>query len=396
MPNSQYPLDERLRLREHAIHSISEGITISNPALPDNPIVYANSGFEKITGYSIPEILGHNCRFLQGTDTDPAAVQTIRESLQREESCTVELINYRKNGTPFWNYLSISPVLNNDGQLTHFVGIQYDITQRKLLEQELIQRADELETLNERLQQSESELTVLNANKDKFFSIISHDLKSPFHSLMGFSEILSGDLNSFSREEIQDFGKHIHTTTQQLFNLLDNLLQWSRLQTGKLEYRPTRIELFPIVSNTIALLQGNALRKQIQLNCDFDSTLTAYADGTMVQLILQNLVSNSIKFTPFEGKIHIFAELQDDFVELSVGDSGVGIDKETLPKLFKIEEPCSTVGTNNETGTGLGLVLCKELVEKNGGTIGVDSEPNKGSRFWFTLPRSIHQQPFYQ
>ena len=375
---------DQLWLRDQAISAIAEGITISDPALADNPIIYANPGFEKMTGYLISQILGKNCRFLQGKKTSPQSIQEIRNALKEKRSCVVELINYHADGTQLWNRLSINPIFDEQGQLIHYVGVQLDITQRKKLEQDLRERAKELEQLNARIRESEQKLAVLNENKNKLFSLISHDLKSPFHSLMGFAEILAGDLTPYRPEEIREFGEHIHSMTHKLFHLITHLLQWSQFETGNMQFDRQVIDASTIVNNAIAILEGNAHRKAILLQNKVNPQLKVYADAVMLQMILQNLISNSIKFTPQGGKVSILTkEITADRVEISVQDTGIGIRPEIQKQLFT--KPFFTLESDTQTGTGLGLLLCKELVEKNLGEIGVESTVGEGSRFWFTL-----------
>ncbi len=364
--------EQQVQVRDHAMQSIAEGITITDPRLPDNPIVYANPGFEQITKYSSKEVLGKNCRFLQGAQTDSAALDLIRKAIKEKQACVVELQNYRKDGVLFWNRLSITPVYGEKGQVTHFVGIQSDVTQQKKYEQQL--------------QTSQAELQELNANKDKLFSIISHDLKSPFHSIMGFAEIFSNDLQDYSPEDLQEFGTHIHTATKNLYGLLENLLQWSQIQTGAMDYNPIIVDVSVLLTNVISLLKGNALQKNIELIEELEPEGFIKADMVMLQLIFQNLITNSLKFTKPGGWIRVRLTIKKNVVELFVIDNGMSISPEQLSHLFKIGEQVSTLGTAQEKGTGLGLILCKELIEKNKGQIEVTSELGKGTQFQVQFP----------
>ena len=381
--------EQGLQLRNRAMAAADEGITITDATQTGNPIIYANSGFLRITGYSLDQVLGRNCRFLQGPKTDQQTIETIRQALRTHTSCTVELLNYDVDERPFWNKLSITPIKNEMGQTTHYVGIQSDITEKKQMEATLRQRTEELEELNARLVDSEQALLRQNANKDKFFSIISHDLKSPFHSILGFAEILSGDLSDFTLEEIQSYGSHIHVGAQNLLNLLENLMQWTRLQSGHMGYQPEPVLLRERVGMVLSLLQGNLITKKIHFECSLDPEMLVYADRTHLSLVMQNLVSNAIKFTQEKGKIEVYASQQDDMIIICVADNGVGIASQHLSDLFQIETSFSTVGTANEKGTGLGLILCHELVRENGGQIWAESTLSEGSRFYFTLPSSI-------
>ncbi len=240
--------------------------------------------------------------------------------------------------------------------------------------------------VEKKLKQKNAELEKLNATKDKFFSIIAHDLKSPFNSLMGFSEMLSLYAESKSYEEIMEYSGIIHNSTRKLYSLVDTLLQWSRTQLGTTEYKPERIEIGIVSSNIVSILRINAEEKDIVISIDIDNSLVGWADKDLYSAVLRNLISNAIKFSRVGSVITVTARQKKQFVEISVADTGVGITKENLTKIFNIDKNISTKGTFNEKGTGLGLVLCKEFVEINRGTIWAESKLEKGSTFKFTVP----------
>ena len=248
------------------------------------------------------------------------------------------------------------------------------------------QNARELELVNKKLNDSENELLQLNASKDKFFSIIAHDLRSPFTSLLGFSEYLANEIDDMEVSQIKEFAQNIFRSARGTFSLLENLLQWSRLQTGKIEFVPAKLSLNEIVDQMFEIYSITALKKQITLERKLDYGLEVFADRYMVEAIFRNLLSNAIKFTPVDGTIVISAIKKKEVIEIHVSDNGVGILKEDIGKLFKIDEHVTTLGTQNEKGTGLGLMLCKEFVENNKGNIYVKSKVGKGTSFIFTLP----------
>jgi two-component system sensor histidine kinase/response regulator len=257
-------------------------------------------------------------------------------------------------------------------------------------EKTIIRQNMELRELNANLEKKVElrtrELKELNATKDKFFSIIAHDLKNPFNTLLGFSELLITNINEYDRGRIQEFINIIFQTSKNAYLLLENLLEWSRSQTGRLEMTPSDIEITALVDDNIDLIYNNASNKKLELNNRIDKKVKAYADSNMIHTIIRNLLSNAIKYTAQGGKIEITSKTEDNYVEVTVSDTGVGIKKENIGKLFRIDENFSTKGTNDETGTGLGLILCKEFVKKNGGDIWVTSTPGKGSSFTFKLP----------
>ncbi|MCW3807221.1 tetratricopeptide repeat-containing sensor histidine kinase [Plebeiibacterium marinum] len=240
--------------------------------------------------------------------------------------------------------------------------------------------------VEKKLKTKNTELEKLNATKDKFFSIIAHDLKSPFNSLMGFSEMLSLHAESKSHKDIMEYSKIIHNSTRKLFSLVDTLLQWSRTQLGTTDYKPERLEVGIVTSNIVSILKINAEEKDIVISIDIPENTIAWADKDLYSAVLRNLIGNAIKFSRVGSVITVSAKIYRQFVEVAVTDTGVGITKENLKKIFSVDSNVSTQGTFNEKGTGLGLVLCKEFVEINRGQIWAESKLEKGSTFKFTLP----------
>ncbi len=243
-----------------------------------------------------------------------------------------------------------------------------------------------LELANAEIRRQNEQLQQLNATKDKFFSIISHDLKGPLNSLTSFSGLLINYFDSLSKEEIQALAKDLDKSLKNLFALLENLLEWSRSQTGAIEFKPEAFDLAELVQQNIELLTAQAGTKGIKLEYSNPQLLIVRAHKNSVTTVIRNLISNAIKFTPKGGTITLTASKSNEEALVSVTDTGVGISKEVIDKLFRIDAKHSTKGTADEKGTGLGLVLCKDFVEKNNGNIGVQSEEGKGSTFYFTLP----------
>ena len=250
------------------------------------------------------------------------------------------------------------------------------------------QNANDVITLNLRLTESEEKLKELNASKDKFFSIIAHDLKGPFQGLMGYSEVLSKDIENLSKDEIKEFASDLHTSAKHLFRLLENLLQWTRIQRGIIECHPTSLRIAQLASMSIDLSSFNAHKKNISIENNIDPELHLIADMNMINTVLRNLISNAVKFTPENGSITLSSEQFEDFSEIHISDTGVGISEEDMTKIFNLDAHHTTIGTNNEKGTGLGLILCKDLIEKNNGQIKVNSTPEQGTTFTFSLPNA--------
>jgi signal transduction histidine kinase len=270
-------------------------------------------------------------------------------------------------------------MIRQNGVLTGVQCVFSDVTKRKEA------------TL--KLEKYSQDLLELNKTKDKFFSIIAHDLRNPFSSMIGFSEMLLEDLDRLSKDEIRDSLKIIRSSAKNSFNLLDNLLAWSRLETGHMPFNPNQIVLYEAVEEVINILFSLAYRKKIEINNLVGPKILVYADKNMLETILNNLVMNAIKYTPTGGEINIFAgEIVSDagskpnFITISVADTGVGMDTNTLGMLFTLNKLVSYPGTEKEPGTGLGLLLTREMVEKHGGRIWAESTPGKGSVFSFLIP----------
>ena len=245
--------------------------------------------------------------------------------------------------------------------------------------------AQPISLLFKELKQNEVKLKNLNVTKDKFFSIIAHDLKSPFNSLIGFSELLLNNYEVFSDEERKRLFTLINNSSKKAHNLLNNLLQWSRAQTGMLQNNPERFNVVDLVKDNMELLQTSAKEKDIELQCG-DEEEYVFADKNMINTVIRNLMNNAIKFTPEGGKVAISCMRKSEAVSVTVADSGIGISAEDREKLFRLDKLNTMSSAPKEKGSGLGLIICKEFIEKNQGELQVKSEPGKGSRFTFTLP----------
>lgn len=241
------------------------------------------------------------------------------------------------------------------------------------------------ETLN-KLNEVNTELTQANAAKDKFFSIIAHDLRSPFNSIVGFSSLLMEQIKENDYDGIEEYATFIFESSQLAMELLNNLLQWARSQTGKIEFKPQKIEIGAIISNVVNLLNAAAGQKSITISVNGAYPLNVFADSDMLKTVLRNLLSNAIKFTRHGGRITVSTKLEQHQLLVSVSDNGVGMSPETTAKLFLVEEHHSSPGTNNEAGTGLGLILCKEFITRHDGNIWVESAIDEGSIFHFSIP----------
>lgn len=321
-----------------------------------------------------------------------------------KETCEVRF-TVNNNPTIF---VYIEGIISENGRNCFLTII--DITRRKQVELELIiankelenqkeeknKRATELIIANielisqkeekEKAEENEARLKEINATKDKLFSIIAHDLRSPFNSILGFSQLLIENLKDYEVAEVETFLGNINISAQNTLVLLDNLLDWAKSQTGQAKFKPEQVVLSSIIQEIFELLRPSAKNKHILLNHIQSEEIVVFADLNMIKTVLRNLISNAIKFTNANGKIDVYTYRKDKFNEIVVSDNGVGMNPETQNKLFRLETSAPTIGTANEKGSGLGLLLCKEFIKKHRGKIWVESELGKGSVFKFTLP----------
>ena len=338
-------------------------ILLANPTLVN--ILKFNS-FEELAKHNLelePKIFFYNRReFLDQIEHD-GFVKVIESKWKRIDGVDIYV---RESAKAF---------RDENGKTLYYEGTVEDITQRKHAELLLLKQANELKELN--------------ATKDKFFSIIAHDLRSPFNSILGFSELLQDEAKFTEIATIERYATIISSTARNTLSLLDNLLAWSRMQQGKVKFNPVSVILGNLVTQEFNVLENSALQKNIKLISGIPDNTILVADENMLSATLRNLFSNAIKFTPNNGKVVVFAKVEDGQVEISVSDTGIGMDTQALQRLFNIETSFTTRGTQNEKGTGLGLLLCKEFIEKHGGKITLKSELGTGSTFTFKLP--IHR-----
>ncbi len=276
----------------------------------------------------------------------------------------------------------------------------------KKLEELVSDRTKELEEVNVKqkallgkLTKSEKELKDLNNHKDKFISVLAHDLKSPFNGLLGYSDLLANDIDNLENEEIRKSAKNINIVANNLYKLLNNLLDWSLVQAGRIKYSPSNENLLQCVNEVIFLLKANAEQKSISIKTNINNNINIWADKDMIDIIFRNLLSNAIKFTQTRGEISIYSnelntkkevnleKTDNNFIEIGIHDNGIGIDEDVISRILSPDSQYTTKGTNNEAGTGLGLGLCKELIEMQGGEMKIVSEAGKGTSVIFTLPK---------
>jgi len=326
---------------------------------------YFNRTWLEFTGRTMEQEFGYGWAEGVHPEDFDRCVEIYVNSFEKREAFLMEYRMKNKHGEYCWIRDFGRPFYDLDNTFLGYIGSCYDITEIKNNELKLIH---------------------LNATKDKFFSIIAHDLRNPFSNILGFADLLNKNYAKYDAEKMERFTKQLYLTAKNTYNLLENLLEWSRTQSDKIPFEPHKINFSNVCLELVEGLKLSASAKNVTLDCALNENIEFYADINMIKTVLRNLVSNAIKYSYSNGLIQIVATKQETDIVISVKDTGVGIDAYTLSKLFDLTQKYSTSGTAEEKGTGLGLIICKEFVEKHGGEIWAESELGKGSSFNFTLP----------
>ncbi|HEX7366175.1 MAG TPA: PAS domain S-box protein [Pelobium sp.] len=502
--------NENFEILTKALDASISGIIITDNKQPDNPIVYCNAAFEKISGYNRNEIIGHNCRFLQAEDRGQKEREILAKCVKEGLPCSVEIRNYRKNGDLFWNELYVSPVKDADGHVTHFIGVQNDVTARKKVEHDLRQQkllmekkveertialkesetflASIIETVREGLLVLDPKFHVLSANhhflrtfkvsleetigkqlyelgnnqwdipklrellvkilptnnpvvdfeveyefphigkkmmllnayrielegqfkdqillaieditdrkeierrKDDFLSIASHELKTPLTTIKGYIQVLQRNIPKEATEKFLTTFKKVSHYVDRLNNLIAELLDVSRIQTGNIELHEASFDFDKMVKEVIEGIQASAHHHNIILSGETKATVVA--DETHIIQVLNNLLSNAIKYGPESSRIEVNIANVSEFVKVSVRDYGVGMSAEDKKKVFERFFRGSDI-QKRFPGMGIGLYVCDQIIKNHNGTLWVESEKGKGATFSFTLPKKgkgLHEQ----
>ncbi len=355
--------EEKYRL---LLHSQGEGVGLIDER---DRFVFVNPRAGEIFGVKEGSLKGKSLKdFLDKKNARIVEQKTSKELPGGRES--YELMISRPDGEKKYIQVTATPQFK-DEKYTGTFGVFMDITQRKQTEIAL--------------KESEKQLKNANAAKDKFFSIIAHDLKNPFNSIIGFTQLLLENYSSFDQETMLKYIKLINDSSTLAHNLLENLLEWSRVQTGSIRFNPAPFDIHNLTGKILPLFDIVIVSKNLKINNKTES-LIVHADKNMISTVLRNLISNAAKFTGQEGRITISASRLKNMAEITVSDTGTGIPEKDIPKLFRIDVHFTTTGTSQETGTGLGLILCKQFVEKNNGEIWIKSKQGRGTKTGFTLP----------
>jgi len=355
-----------------AVAAAPTGVVISDPNQPDCPIVYANAAFSRITGYAPAEVIGRNCRFLQGPGTDPKHVHAIRRAIAERRSIDIEIVNHRKDGVRFVNELHISPVFGPDGALLHFLGIQHDVTARERLARakERARRAAER----------------ASAEKSDFLAFISHEIRTPMNGVMGTVSLL---LDTGLDAEQRAYAETARRCGETLLATVNEILDLSRIEAGRLVLEHIPFDLVQPVTEVLDLLGPAAAEKGLRLSASIAPTLPARVVGDPQRLrqVLLNLADNAVKFTS-SGRVGIRVEPDEDaaWLRFAVADTGIGIAPEVQRRLFRSFSQGAADTARRFGGSGLGLMICKRLVALMGGRIALESMPGKGTVFTFEIP----------
>ncbi len=496
---------------EETIVKLSKGVEQSSASIiitdEHGIIEFANPKYCQLTGYSMEEVIGRNPKITQSSTTPIETYEKLWETILAGEEWRGELLNKKKNGDLYWEFMTISQIKNTKGEITNFIAVKEDITERKNAEEELrsisarlalatrtggvglweydlannsllwddqmfalygtregdfsgiyqawraglhpedIDRCDretqmairgekEFDTefrvvwpdgsihtikalasvqLDEsgrsvrmigtnwdiseqkrtelEIKLQNEELQKINSEKDKFFSIIAHDLRGPLGNFMGMTEMLTDETYDFPEKDRKEMIEGLSRSARNTFTLLVNLLEWSQMDRGLTEFKPQKLDLTQTIAECTGILEDSAKLKRIELIVQITNEPVVFADKNMLQTVIRNLISNAIKFTPKGGKVSVSAELSaNNMALISVRDTGIGMTSEMLNNLFRIDASTKRPGTSGELSTGLGLLLCKEFVEKLNGTITVESEPNIGTVFSFNIPAMIQEK----
>jgi len=366
-------LELRLAIRERsqqaaAIVNLSSGVLVTDPNEPDSPITFSNPGFSAMTGYGPEEVLGRNCRFLQGPETNQMTVAGMREAIAARRIFQGVILNYRKDGTPFWNELTIGPVFDSNGALVNFVGLQSDVTERK-------RTFDQLRDNFERLQK-------LERLRDNLTTMIIHDLRTPLTTVIGFIDLLLFSARQKLGTEEVDYVETAKKGARTLQDMITSLLDVTRLEAGEMPLDLRQTDVTEVVRQAtegfISVADGRSFVR------DLPAATFARCDADLIRRVVENLVNNAFKFTPAKGEVRVTVLDEGVQARISVKDTGPGVPREYQARIF--EKFGQMEGSRRRHSSGLGLTFCKLAVEAHGGTIGIESEAGKGSTFWFVIP----------
>jgi len=368
----------RLRVYERALAATQSGVVITDARLNDHPVVYANPAFSRITGYAFSEVVGRNCRFLNEKSREQVALDEVRRAIAAGEACSVLLRNQRKDGEAFWNELSIAPIDDSTGVVTHFVGVMIDATER-------VRAVAEREALLASARRARHEEESANRAKDRLLSVVSHELRSPLNAILAWTSLLRDAPGEDGVRMIDAIEASVHSQTR----LVNELLDASRIRAGTLEIDPVRIDLEELVRSAVDRLAPGANEKGVALELVTHGPAFAIADAERVEQVVRNLIDNALKFTPRGGRVAVELSERETTWLLEARDDGRGIAAEALTHVFEEFWQGDRKGSSSAKGLGLGLLIVKHLVERHGGVVRVESEgEGHGTTVSVELPKA--------
>ncbi len=360
--------------QKEILNTISEPATFIDKKYRYN---FVNSAFNKFYNWETKDIIGKTVDFVWEDSIFGTHLKAGIDKCLAGETVSMQFEGIIPGGEFKILEMNYYPHLNAAGRVDGVISTSKDVTEHKKAEQ--------------CLKENESRLKELNATKDKLFSVIGHDLQGPLSNIIGFSELIDSGYDQCSDEEIRKYNKIIYQLSQSVSELLDNLLTWARSQRNRINIIPQKISIQLIIDKCYSLLTHNITHKQINFVNNVPADTTVFADEEMVTIVVRNLISNAIKFTHRGGSITIIADNSEESIIIGIKDTGIGIPSDKLCNLFKASSNLANTGTEGEAGTGLGLIICKDFVEKNGGKIWIESQPGEGSVFYFSLPAAIDE-----
>ncbi|MBN2598168.1 MAG: PAS domain-containing sensor histidine kinase [Marinifilaceae bacterium] len=362
-------LEEQLLLKNYALDNSPNAVGFANL---NGIITYVNDSYANLFGYSDKtEIIGKHISEFASNDDHP---EKVINTLKRGEIYFGNGTPKRKDGSTFYSIISASPVIHR-GKMMCIMAVFIDITDLKVAET--------------KLRENEERLSKLNKEKDRFFSIIAHDLKSPFNGMLGLLEIMANNYFYYSDEDRLKIIQSSYFSAQKAFNLLSDLLEWAKLQNGHFEINKEALNLIEIINENIDLYKKNASEKEIIIMSNINTSIYISIDRNSINSVVRNILNNAIKFTKNGGLVEFDVKQSNNNIELSIKDNGVGMSEETISKLFRIDESITMPGTNNEKGTGLGLTICNDIVIKNNWKMNIESQLGKGTSIKILIPNCI-------